>query len=337
MRYVYCTIFDKGFLNRGLALYDSVLRYSKEPFHHFILCVDDTTYDILTRMKLKYVTPIRMEDFESSNPRILEAKNNRNFLEYMWTLSSVFTDYVLNTFEDIEAVTYLDADLYFYASPEIIFDEMGDNSVLIIPHNLPPWKKEKEETVGKYNVGMVIFRNDQDGRGCLSWWKDECLNWCYEKTDEPGKFGDQKYLDSFEEKFKKVYICRHKGAGLAGWNIRNFKGKIYTQNDHVFIDGEPLIFFHFSSFKLYYPSSTFLPFGPQHNYGYTAVSPEKTHIYVEYADALYKAMAKIQAVYPGFIYGTLPRPSFLQQLVEITVQPTINRCKNTIKKILKMK
>lgn len=336
MKYNYCTIFDKGFLNRGLALYDSVLRHSKEPFRHFILCVDDTTYDILAKMSLKYVTPIRMKDFESSSPEILEAKNNRNFLEYMWTLSSVFTYYVLHNFEDVEYVTYLDADLYFYDSPEIIFDDMKDNSVLIIPHNLPPWKKEKEESVGKYNVGMVIFKNDENGNNCLSWWRNECLKWCYEKP-EPGKFGDQKYLDYFEEKFKKVYVCSHKGADLAGWNIRNFKGKIYAENEHTMIDGDPLVFFHFSGFKLYYPPSALLPFGPLNSYGYIVPSPEKTHIYAEYATALYKAMEKIRAVSPGFTYGTLPRPSFLRQLIETVLPPTIHTCKNAIRSLFKLK
>lgn len=336
MKYNYCTIFDKGFLNRGIALHDSVLRHSKEPFRHFILCVDDTTYDILTKMQLQYVVPIRMVDFESSDPKILEAKNNRNFLEYMWTLSSVFTDYVLQNFKEIEYVTYLDADLYFYDSPEIVFNDMKDNSVLIIPHNLPPWKKEKEETVGKYNVGMVIFKNDENGLSCLSWWRDECLKWCYEKP-ELGKLGDQKYLDYFEEKFKNVYICTHKGADLAGWNIRNFQGKIYEENGHTIIDGDPLIFFHFSSFKLYYPPSTLLPFGPFNSYKYIVPSPEKKYIYAEYAEALYRAMEKIRGVYPGFTYGTLPRPSPLQQFTETILPPIIRTCKNTLRNLFKIK
>lgn len=332
MKYNYCTIFDKGFLNRGLALYHSVKRHHKAPFRHFILCVDETTYDVLTALKLEYVTPIRMRDFEASDPRILEAKGNRDFLEYMWTLSSVFTSYILKKYPDCDYVTYLDGDLYFFDSPEVAFEALGNDATLIIPHNLPPWKREKEESVGKYNVGMVIFKNDVDGRACLSWWTDECLLWCYIKP-EPGKFGDQKYLDYFEEKFNGVFVWWHKGACLAPWNIRNFRGKIHEEDGRVMVDDEPLIFFHFSSFRLYWPHSRFLPDGPLNNY--TRPTPEKKLIYRHYFDALYAAMNEARTIEPEFTFGTLPRPSTMTQIKEIVVPRVIGTIKDIVRPILR--
>lgn len=315
MKYNYCTVFDKGYLNRGLALYRSVFKYSKKPFRHFILCVDDTTHEVLTRMNLRYVTLIKLSAIEASDPRLLEAKGNRNHTEYMWTLSSYFTHYILTHYGNLEYVAYLDADLYFYASPEIVFRDMGKNSILIIPHNLV--SKEREKIFGKYNVGMVIFKNDDNGNGCLDWWYSECLKWCYEDTSS-GKCGDQTYLDQFEEKFKGVFVYKQKGACLAGWNIGHYKGKIYKDNGQITIDGDPLIFFHFSQWHQYFPRSAFLPSGPFRGYGYIfPLSTNKKLIFDEYAEAIYSAMNEIRKIIPGFTFGTISRPELFTQIYDI--------------------
>lgn len=317
MRYNYCTVFDKGYLNRGLALYYSVLKYNKEPFRHFILCADDVAYEILSKMNLKYVAPFKLHEVENSDPKILEAKGNRNHTEYMWTLSSFFTHYILTKYEDIEYVTYLDADLYFYASPEIALQDMGNSSVLITPHNLA--SKKREEIVGKYNVGMVIFKNDANGSACLKWWKDECLKWCYDSITSD-KYGDQKYLDYFEQKFKGVFVYHQKGACLAGWNIRNYVGKIFKKNGQIQIDGDTLIFFHFSQWRQYFPKSPLMPFGPLGAYDY--IFPPSLHkklIYNEYASAIYSAMDKIRKVVPDFTFGTISRPNILIQIRDVVI------------------
>jgi hypothetical protein len=316
MKYNYCTVFDKGFLSRGLALHYSLLKHSKKPFRHFILCADDATYEILAQMNLKYIVLVKMEDFEASDPKILEAKNNRDHREYMWTLSSVFTYYVLTHYKDVEYATYLDADLYFYASPEIVFEDMGKNSILIIPHNLP--SKEEEARLGTYNVGMVIFKNDENGRACLKWWRNECLTWCY-AVCMSDKFGDQKYLDYFEEKFKGVFVYRQKGANLAKWNIENYKGKICKKNGRFVIDDDQLIFFHFSQWRQYYPNSFFLPFGPLNSFAYVLLLKNTTIklLYREYAEALYSTTDKIRKIIPDFIFGMIPRPSVTKQIRDI--------------------
>ncbi len=333
MKYNYCTLFDKGFLNRFIALHDSFEKYHKDDYRHYVLCLDNETLDILTEMNLPHVIPVRRSDFESSE--LLEVKKTRSLREYSWTLSSVFTKYVLDHFENIEMVAYVDADLYFYDSPEIIFEdfERANASILIIPHNLPSWKKQKEEAVGKYNVAFNIFRNDENGRACLNWWAESCIKWCYEIV-EPSRFADQKYLDYFKEKFNGVFVYNNKGANLAPWNIKNFVGKIKEKHDSVYVDGDKLIFFHFSSFKLFFPKSFILPSSPvMGTYAdYILPSIERKLIYSPYTVALYKAMDKIRAVRPNFIFGTLPRPNFLIQIKDIILPIAIDSIKISVKK-----
>ena len=209
MKYVFCSVFDKGFLNRGLALYHSVAKNCHEPFRHFILCLDDEAYEILQALKLPGLVAVARHEWETDELKAVRA--TRSFAEYCWTLSAVSTAYTLERNPDAETVAYLDADLFFYNSLAPIYDAFEGHSTLIIPHHVTNQQKERETKVGKYNVGMLIFRNDTDGRACLAWWRDHCVEWCYDKP-EPTRYGDQKYLDYFEEKFKGVYVLPFKGA-----------------------------------------------------------------------------------------------------------------------------
>lgn len=318
MKHLYCTLFDKGFTNRGIALHDSLMRHAPKPFQLFILCVDQESQAILSKLNLPNVTLIGIDEFEKKEPLVAASKSNRTLEEYCWTLGSTFTQHVMKNYTNPsgnkdELVIYVDADLYFYSSIQPIFDLFGNNSTLIIPHNHPENRKHKEQQVGKYNVGMLIFRNDTDGRACLTWWSDKCIEWCYAIV-EPDRFGDQKYLDFFEGKFKGVYVLTHKGSNLAPWCIGNFRDKIWKKDGVVMIDDVPLIFFHFSSFKIYFPRSPYrVSIGKTaHNYG--KPTRIKSLIYNQYRDALYAAMGRIRAVEPTFTYGALKRTSVMDEL-----------------------
>ncbi|MEK7641485.1 MAG: hypothetical protein AAB365_00660 [Patescibacteria group bacterium] len=317
MKHLYVTLFDKGFTNRGLALHASLIRYAPQPFQLYILCVDEESHALLTKLALPRVTLVSRVEFEQKEPAIAATKKTRTLEEYCWTLGSGFTQHVMKNYTDpgdaSQLVIYVDADLYFYSSVQPIFDLFGNNSTLIIPHNHPENRRHKEKDVGKYNVGMVIFRNDDDGRACLTWWSDKCIEWCYARV-EPDRFGDQKYLDFFEEKFKGVYILTHKGSNLAPWCIGNFKDKIYRKNGVVMIDDVPLIFFHFSSFKIYFLPSPFRVSIAKtaHNYGKPTFI--KRLIYNQYRNELYKAMKTIRMIQPDFIAGTIQRTGISDEL-----------------------
>jgi len=218
MTYNFCTLFDKNYFSKGLTLYYSLLKHC-DSFNLWILCMDSFTYDTLREMNLKHVELIELKDFE--DPELLIAKKNRKIVEYYFTCTPSLPLYILKKNKDLEMIAYLDADLFFYSSPEPIYREFGNNSIMIIPHRFLPSKKYQEKINGIYNVGMLVFRNNSEGIKCLQWWRNQCNECCCLDT-QAGKVGDQKYLDEFPKLFKNVHILKHKGAGLAQWNIRNY-------------------------------------------------------------------------------------------------------------------
>jgi len=87
------------------------------------------------------------------------------------------------------------------------------------------------------------------GLRVLKWWRRKCIKWCYNRV-EGNKFGDQKYLDSWPEKFLGVEIAKHLGVGVAPWNAKRFKIKkkrkiFILENDKNY----ELIFYHFHDLK----------------------------------------------------------------------------------------
>ncbi len=228
----------------GLTLYRSLLVHSSS-FTLWVLCFDDAAFDTLTKLGMENLRPVSLREFEEGDEALLEAKQCRSRVEYFFTCTPSWPLFLLNRNPEIGRITYLDADLMFSSSPDPIFREFGDKSVLIVGHRFPD-RLRHMEIYGIYNVGLLSFVNDPRGRESLRWWRERCLEWCYDRT-EGGKFADQKYLDDWPERFPGVAVLRHKGAGLGPWNWMNYR--IQGQEGKMTVDGEPLIFYHFQGLK----------------------------------------------------------------------------------------
>jgi len=240
----FCTCFDQNYLPRALALHASLVKHCVS-FRLYAICYDEASYATLQHLKLPSVVPISLTDFEDGDSALLQAKQNRSKIEYYFTCTPSLCLYVLAHFPEVDMLTYLDADLYFFSDPEPLFAEMDGYSIGMIGHRFATGAR-RFERYGLYNVGWLSFCRDVQGMACLSWWRERCLEWCYDRL-QGDRFADQKYLDEWPERFKKVRVIQHKGANVAGWNIANYL--IREESGRVWIDEQPLIFFHFANFK----------------------------------------------------------------------------------------
>jgi hypothetical protein len=240
----FCTYFDSHYLTRGLSLYLS-LREHCPSFLFWILCMDSSTMDCLRQLALPEVVPVALEELESYDPELLALKGTRSKIEYYFTCTPSLPSYILRLQPETPMVTYLDADLFFYQDPAPLFDEIDGHSVALVEHRYAPNLLHRLR-YGRFNVGWLSFRNDEHGRGCLEWWREKCLDWCYDRVEQE-RYADQKYLDLWPRLFPDVHILQHKGANLAPWNISNFS--ISHHSERVWVDEQPLIFFHFHGFE----------------------------------------------------------------------------------------
>ena len=230
----FCTLFDSHYLTRGVALYESLLENCPE-FHLYIYAFDDVSFEILVSLNLSHATIVSLGELEDE--ALLEVKSTRSVAEYCWTCTPSIIKHAIETYQ-LPACTYLDADVYFFSDPAPLIDELGDGSILITEHRYTSEYNQTKNS-GIYCVQFTTFKNDTSGMSALNWWRQACIEWCYNRVED-GKFGDQKYLDDWPVRFEGVHVLQHLGGGVAPWNVQQ-----YDLSDPRF----EVVFYHFHGLK----------------------------------------------------------------------------------------
>jgi hypothetical protein len=242
-KYDFCTIFDSAYFVKGLALYHSLSKICD--FHLYIFSPDEKCISAIKKKNFSNVTIIPFNTVETKE--LLALKESRTVGEYYWTIKATCIKYLFSSLK-LNFVTYIDTDSFFYSSPKPFFEELGNKSVLIVPHNFSP-KYFREIKNGIYNAGFISFKNDRLGLIALNWWNEKCIEWCFSKK-ENGKFGDQMYLNSLAE-FEGVHTLKHRGA-LANWNVQQYtfnKIKDSIVGNRESYNEFEVIFYHFHYLK----------------------------------------------------------------------------------------
>lgn len=295
--YHYCTYFDRNYLYKGLALYNSLRQHSPEFILH-ILCLDGATRGLLSEMKLPNVRLISQDEFERGDERLQQEKQSRSLVEYYWTCTPSLPLYLFAHNPEIDLVTYLDADLFFFSDPAPIFGELIGNSVLITEHRYSAELRYLEAR-GLFNVQFIAVRRDTNGLDCLNWWRERCLEWCYNRLED-GKFGDQKYLDDWPTLFTGVHAIQHPGAGVAPWNFSQYS--VVERDGRLYIDSFPLIFYHFHQFRILTGAQFYLASSI-----YSRRKPFPDAIYQPYIQAIRRSLAQVRELDPAFAAGVESR------------------------------
>jgi hypothetical protein len=256
--------------------------------------MDDFAADCLEQLGDPSLVVIRKSEFENSD--LLRVKKVRTRSEYYWTCASCALCYCLERLR-LPRCTYLDADVSFYAPPQLLEARMGHCSIGITPHNYAA-AYDQSRLHGVYCVQYVSIRNDDRGLRAAYWWRDRCIEWCYAKAEE-GRFGDQKYLDDWPERFEGVKVLDGPGIGLAPWNCRNYE--IRPRDPQGWIcrdisDGAegPLIFFHFHELRFYPQDRIKLVAG-----GYEIPAAIRKHLYAPYLRELLRLAKETTTQHPG--------------------------------------
>lgn len=255
-----CAIFDKKYLEKALALFESLDNRNSYCNMH-VLCLDDDVERFFNQNNIEY-SNLRIKTYslrsleeefrelkefkESGLETSLDTPFDKVFVNYCWALTPFFCYYLIHH-KNLEHVLYCDSDLYFYDDISIALQEAMDCSIGIITHK-HPYHLTGNTSAGIYNVGIVYFRNDENGRSCTKFWKDLLLNPSNEYATHYGTCGDQKYLELFPIKFNGVKILDDFAYG-APWCFHAYK---YVAPKSVIYMGksQSLLFNHFSHFNI---------------------------------------------------------------------------------------
>jgi hypothetical protein len=309
----FCTLFDSNYVLRAVAMHRSLLATDLD-FHLTCFCFDQRAKEVVDTLNLPRLSTVSLAELEAYDPDLLSVKGDRSPVEYCWTATPALPRYLFATRPDLQEVTYIDADLMFFSDPEPLFDEMGEASVLITPHRFSP-EYRHHSVSGIYNVQFLVFRRDGCGDKVVEWWHERCVEWCYCRLED-GKFGDQKYLDDWPARFGPgVCVLEHKGGGLAPWNMSQYH--IRRQGDRMFVDDDPLIFFHYHGLRLRQNGRNRL--APP---GYLLSRRARELIYEPYLNALHEAAEAVRVEAPEFPPLLDPIPGRTQLVREARIAAT---------------
>ena len=214
-------------------------------FKIFAFCMDENCYSRLVEMNLQGVQPVSLHQLEDFDKELFSVKKTRSLVEYYFTSTPSICNYVLSNFSQIDSITYLDSDLYFFSSPQVVFEEITESSIAIVEHRFSRFGRHFIKN-GKFNVAWLTFRNNELGTKCLRDYRGQCLEWCYDYLDGD-RYGDQKYLDKWPEKYDGVKIIQNLGVNLAPWNLSNYL--IERKEEGIYVNNNKLVFFHFANLK----------------------------------------------------------------------------------------
>jgi len=293
----YTTLFDSKYLPQGLALYESLKKHSSEPFTLHVLAMDEDCLHELYRVagEDEELSIIPIESLERS---ILKGiRETRTHQEFCWTCASQLSEYLLKS--GLPEVTYCDSDIWFMDDPEIVFAEIGERSVGVIPHRFADnADRPRLEKSGRFNVSLVYFKNDATGQACLSKWARQCREQCSAKS-----CGDQLHLNDWPEEYgDQCAIINNIGVGVAPWNLSSYK--VTADADGVYVDGTRICMFHFHELRQRPDGKFFLSH-------YRLRQEDKDLIYSQYVSACESSMAgidqhsscgKSEHIKPGKVY-----------------------------------
>lgn len=269
---------DYNYLTRAIVLIESIAKKS-ENYVVILVCHDELSYSVMLERSMQNVKLIKLSEIEVYFEELREKKLIIKPIEYIFLLTPFILKFCLESLK-LEHIVYVDSDICFFSSINPIFTEIRNSDVGITSHNFPTNLKHLEEN-GKFNVGILFFRNTKDGSQLLNWWAERCLESTSIELGSPDVFGDQKYLDLFPHIYPNTYVFKNLGINAAPWNCHEVT---FDKNGAVNIYGNDLVCFHFSGVKA--SKNRFI--AGYHRYGIRPKSGIKKHIYQPYVRQLYE-------------------------------------------------
>lgn len=243
MKTAICTISTTGHLFKTKALFHSLSPLTDAAF--YCLTIDGEP-EFHSEFEINAVS---LTDLKTEVAVSIKSKYKGDKLR--WACKPLLLTYLLS--RGFEKVIYVDNDVLFYSSPNFLFEELNDASLLLTPHHYLADPKNKQFwleanfRIGLYNAGFVGA--NFSALHALEWWAQCCL-YNVRKSAWRGLFDDQRYLDLLPNLYKNVTVLEHKGCNVASWNVDQCPRSLEKDGEVLIADRWPLVFIHFNGFTM---------------------------------------------------------------------------------------
>lgn len=280
----YATLFDGAYAVKGWLMATSMLGRASRPSELNVLALDARAYEVGLRLvqwaqsRGHAVHVVSLDDLVTVEPSVSLIYTERTWQHFCWSMGSIWTKWTARQTMRLP-ICYLDADLWFFADPEIAWREAYGCSVAVVPHRFPPQYADRI-TNGKRNVCWVSF-HDFDGINLLIDWAARCAAQCDAAT-----CGDQRYLDAWDVQLAvgKLHDFASKGIIPGPWNAWSYH--LSRTEDEVRVNGEVLVAYHFHEFMR-------TPDGFRRSRGYPMTPELAALVYEPYERAYLEAEAAL--------------------------------------------
>lgn len=282
----FCTVADSRFILETFTLFKSILatKNPQDTVFFWVLCLDERAVSMCKDMNMGIKT---MSLKELNDTELMTTQSSRKISEFAQTSKASFVCKILPTIPSHEVITFIDSDVYYYTDPKVVLKNKEEWSILITSHWFSESKKDLEKKVGIYNSGFICFKNDTVGNKCAQDWRRDCIEWCFNRVTETGKFTDQFYLEKWVKNYTPLQISDNKGLNIGTWNIDRFP---ITKN--LMVENNKLICYHFHGLKLYLSKNKIKA------YPVTVHNKEIYSLYIKAMQEVYDMMRKIDSNFP---------------------------------------
>ncbi len=250
------SICAKNYVPLARLLEESIL--SKSGDCDFFIIIADEINDSLQKENNELVAK-EVFDFDSKTWNSLTFKYD--VTEFCTFLKPYSFDFFFD--KGYEKVCYIDPDIYFYDSFNIILNEFGSYEFLLTPHisyieyNSQDHNQIEDELRGSglFNFGFVGLKKSEDTVSFVKWWKRRLYDKCYRDSINY-LYTDQvwgNYIVTYFD-LSKIKVVKHLGWNIAPWNYS--EREIVCQNEKLYVkkrggngNFEPVIFVHYSGYN----------------------------------------------------------------------------------------
>lgn len=321
MYHNYCSIYSEEYLYKGLLLYKSLEKHDKD-FRLFLIFLSDNGKQIFESLDLRNAVCLSISDIEEYDADMLTAKETRNIKEYIWTAKASVMLYLLKHYEDLDHIIWLDGDTFFFSSPDPIYDEWGEDSILLTDEGFNGPYEYLSRKHGVYNTGLMGFKRDSESTKCLDYFRDKLLEWCYDRF-EPGLWSDQMHVCDWPERFNNVRVIKNPGINLTPFKLFRInveeKGIVRSIGEDIFINDTKLVFYHYYGFG-YFDDEQF----DLCSYDMTFSDQAIRAIYYPYIDASIAAVRSIRDNSRNYYTGMQIKDKSISNYFNLKVNSRLN-------------